>query len=464
VNDEVRAAIDNCVADHARRAGAPSCAAAVVSGGRVEHHASASIDGHPVLTASTQSRIASMTKSFTAAAILLLRDDGWLALDDPLARHVPAAVGLGRDGDPPITIRHLLTMNAGIVTDNPWGDRQMDRTDSWFDEVLRSGLTFAHGVGRTMEYSNTSFALLGRVIRDVTGDRPQRFIDERLLRPLGMTHTSWEHLADGSWLAPFRRQDGSVVAEPAPAADGVYAPMAGLWSTAADLAVWVHFLQSAFTDRCHAPDVMSAASRREMQRVHCAYAKPILRDEDGAVRQIGIGYGMGLVIAHHTQLGTLAMHSGGLPGYGSNMRWLVDGSIGVVTMANLTYAPMADLAYHVLQVIHDHGGIDAAPVPISGELCRALDTLVAMFSSWDDECLDALFADNVGPDESFDRRRAAIAALGVRAPLRVEQVVASSAAEADAVITDGVHQWTLQVLLSPEHPTRVQWYAISRRE
>jgi hypothetical protein len=201
-----------------------------------------------------------------------------------------------------------------------------------------------------------------------------------------------------------------------------------------------------------------------MQRVHCAYAEPILREEDGAVRQVGIGYGMGVVIAHHRQLGTVAMHSGGLPGYGSNMRWLIDGSVGVVTMANVTYAPMADLAYRVLQVIHDHGGIAAATVPVSAELRAAIDALVAMVESWDDERIDALFADNVGPDESFDRRRAACEGLGIGAPLRVEQIVASSAAEADVTLTDGMHQWTLRMLLSPEHPTRVQWYEISRRE
>ena len=71
-------------------------------------------------------RIASMTKSFTAATILGLRDEGRLALDDPIARHVPELAELrGPTADSPaITVRHLLTMSAGLATDDPWGDRQ----------------------------------------------------------------------------------------------------------------------------------------------------------------------------------------------------------------------------------------------------------------------------------------------------------------------------------------------------
>ena len=67
-----------------------------------------------------------MTKSFTAATILLLRDEGRLRLDDPVAAHVPALEGWAAPTADagPITIRHLLTMSAGLPTDDPWGDRQ----------------------------------------------------------------------------------------------------------------------------------------------------------------------------------------------------------------------------------------------------------------------------------------------------------------------------------------------------
>jgi CubicO group peptidase (beta-lactamase class C family) len=79
--------------------------------------------------ADTGFRIASMTKSFTAATIVGLRDGGLLALDDPIARHVPELAELrGPTADSPvITIRHLLTMSAGLATDDPWGDASRAR-------------------------------------------------------------------------------------------------------------------------------------------------------------------------------------------------------------------------------------------------------------------------------------------------------------------------------------------------
>src|SRR5690625_6384443 len=71
-----------------------------------------------------------MTKSFTAAAVLALRDEGALRLDDPVASHVPESANAFAGGDdaPAVTIRDLLTMSSGLVTDNHWGDRQESMT------------------------------------------------------------------------------------------------------------------------------------------------------------------------------------------------------------------------------------------------------------------------------------------------------------------------------------------------
>ena len=82
--------------------------------------------GGPAPDERTVFRIASMSKSFTASAIMLLRDAGALALDDPAASYVPELAGWvnGAADAGPLTIRHLLTMTAGFPTDDPWGDRQ----------------------------------------------------------------------------------------------------------------------------------------------------------------------------------------------------------------------------------------------------------------------------------------------------------------------------------------------------
>ena len=85
-----------------------------------------SLESHEPLRDDAIFRIASMTKNFTAAAVLLLRDEGALALDDPAGKYVPqvASMRLASPDSPAITIRNLLTMTAGFPTDDPWGDRQ----------------------------------------------------------------------------------------------------------------------------------------------------------------------------------------------------------------------------------------------------------------------------------------------------------------------------------------------------
>src|SRR5699024_2050807 len=117
------------------------------------------------------SRIASMTRPFPAAAVLALRDEGALRLDGPVPSHAPGSANAFAGGDdaPAVTIRDLLTMSSGLVTDNPWGDRQESMTREQFAATLRGGLGQVHEVGTGFEYSNTGYALLGRVIDEVAG-------------------------------------------------------------------------------------------------------------------------------------------------------------------------------------------------------------------------------------------------------------------------------------------------------
>ena len=113
----------------------------------------------------TQFRIASMSKSFTAMAILELRDQGKLALDDPAVRYVPELANLEyptRDS-PLITLRHLLTHSAGFPEDNPSGDRLLAMTDDEFGKMISGGFPFSHAPGTAFEYANLGFELLGRV-------------------------------------------------------------------------------------------------------------------------------------------------------------------------------------------------------------------------------------------------------------------------------------------------------------
>ena len=102
------------------------------------------LDGRAVVTPETVFRIASMTKSFTALAILKLRDEGKLSLDDPVAHYVPAAADLPypTKDSPALTIRHLLTHSEGFPEDNPWGDQQLARSEETMNAWIRAGSHF----------------------------------------------------------------------------------------------------------------------------------------------------------------------------------------------------------------------------------------------------------------------------------------------------------------------------------
>ena len=116
------------------------------------------------------------------------------------------------------------------------------------------------------------------------------------------------------------------------------------------------------------------------------------------------GYGFGLAQIHDERFGTIVSHSGGLPGYGSNMRWLPGRRVGVVTLANATYAPMGTLSQQMLGVLADHDLVPPAAVPHAPALRRAAEQLVALLNAWDDGAADRLLADNVALDEPYARR------------------------------------------------------------
>ena len=162
-------AIDSAMRRFAESRRVPGIAYGIVIDGRLAHVGVAGVrevaSRAPVDTA-TVFRIASMTKSFSALAILQLRDAGKLALDDPVERHVPELAGLryATTDAPRITIRHLLTHAGGFPEDNPWGDQQLAATDEEMSAMMRSGIPFSTSPGTAYEYSNFGFAILGRVV------------------------------------------------------------------------------------------------------------------------------------------------------------------------------------------------------------------------------------------------------------------------------------------------------------
>ena len=175
----------------------PGLVYGIMLDGTLVHHSAigfADVDQKIPAARDVRFRIASMTKSFTALAILKLRDAGKLSLQDPVSKYLPEFrdLKLPTVDSPAITVQHLLTMSPGFPEDNPWGDRQLARSVDELKAFVRSGVSFSNAPGVAFEYSNFAYALLGQIISVVAREPYQRMITREILDPLGMRDTRWE--------------------------------------------------------------------------------------------------------------------------------------------------------------------------------------------------------------------------------------------------------------------------------
>jgi CubicO group peptidase (beta-lactamase class C family) len=411
--------IDRMVRDFAERSRVPGIAYGIVVDGRLAHVGTAGyreVPSRAPVDTSTVFRIASMTKSFTAVAILQLRDAGLLSLDDPAERYVPELAGLRYPtaDAPKITIRHLLSHSAGFPEDNPWGDQQLAATDEEMAAMMRAGIPFSTAPGTAYEYSNYGFAILGRIVANVSGMPYPRYVTERVLLPLGMTSTTLEasavppnRLAHG-----YRLRDGEWIEEP-PLPDGAFGPMGGMLTSLADLGRWVGFMLDAWPARDEAErGPLRRASVREMQQVARYSGASAVRDTAaGTTALTAAGYGYGLVVRQTCLFRAVVSHGGGLPGFGSQMRWLPEHGVGIVAMGNLTYTGWGGVVEQALQVLSRTGGLEPrAPVP-APVLLQRQEQVTRLVARWDDALADSIAAMNLYRDEPKERRRTAIEAL-----------------------------------------------------
>ena len=444
-------AITELVTTYALEHHCPTVAWGVVGDGELAATGSVGdVDEHTVY------RIASMTKSFSAAATLWLRDAGVLRLDDPIGWHAPELAELHSPtaDAPPITIRDLLSMTSGLATDDPWADRHLDLTDAEFDALIEGGLLFSVPTGTTHEYSNFGFAVLGRVVHRASGRRIQDVVSEELLPPLGMEATTWTQPLHGDWAPPLDWRDGQYVDELPPLADGLIAPMGGIWTTIADLARWVTWLDDAFPARDD-PDggPLSRASRREMQTAQRYVGYRTVR----GVR-VSTGYGYGLRVVDDPELGDVITHSGGVPGYGSNMRWVRGRRTAAIALANSTYAPVTELTALILDLVKQQGFIPDPTPPTDAHVSRAAARLVALLNDWDDRQADELFADNVQLDEAYIRRQATATRYK---PITLQRVEVKNESSGNAHCTDtGGDALEISFMLAPFLPPKIQDYDI----
>jgi CubicO group peptidase (beta-lactamase class C family) len=255
----------------------------------------------------SQYRIGSITKTMTAVAVLQLRDEGRLDLDDRIGRFVPET------GYAAASLRRLLSHTSGMQSEpvGPWWERSPGR-DFRALAAANDGTGAVAPPGEYYHYSNLGFALLGEAVARLRGRTWWEVIAYRLLGPLGMTRTTYRPespFAQGYSVDHFA---GTLTEEPHQDT-GAMAPAGQLWSTVADLAVWARFLAEGH------PDVLSAETLREMSRAQSPAEE----------------YGLGLRLLREGDR-QLVGHGGTMPGFQAGMFIDPEHRDGVVALCNAT--------------------------------------------------------------------------------------------------------------------------------
>ncbi|WP_165233887.1 serine hydrolase domain-containing protein [Aquisphaera insulae] len=310
------AAIDSYVKEAMAKRHIPGASVAVVRDGKVllaKGYGLANVELDVPATADSAYQLASVTKTFTASAIMLLVKDGKLSLDDRITERLADLPAAWKD----VTVRHLLNHTSGIksYTSTKDFDKQMRKDFSRreiLDLVAKEPLEFPPG--EKWDYSNTGYFLLGMLIEEVAKKPYAEFMAERIFGPLGMSHTRANDLRA---VIPGRVQgyewdgkairNGEYVSPTQPFSAGM------LVSTANDLVKW----DAALRDH----RLLDAATLEAMWK-----PAPLPK---GGETPYGLGWGISKVNGHRR-----ISHGGGIPGFSTEITRFPDDGLTVIVLAN----------------------------------------------------------------------------------------------------------------------------------
>jgi CubicO group peptidase (beta-lactamase class C family) len=287
-----------------------------------------------------------------------------------------------------------------------------------------------------------------------------------VLEPLGMHATTLEadsvppaRLAHG-----YRWQDDRWLEE-RQLPDGAFGPMGGMLTSVSDLARWVGLMLDAWPPRDGAePAVLRRASLREMQQVQRYNGAVAARDTAGGVTLSAGGYGYGLGVRQTCAFDVSVSHSGGLPGFGSLMRWLPEHGVGIVALGNRTYTPWGGVVDEALALLAGTGALEPRVPQPSPVLLARRAQVSRLVARWDDALADSVAAMNLFLDEAAPRRRAAIERVRLAAgdacrdegPLLAENALRGRwrvrCREGDLLVT---------ITLAPTEPALVQHLSVA---
>lgn len=464
-------AIKNMFEMYAKDNHVPGLAFGIVSGGKLIYTGNVGlqeINTTRMVHPSSVFRIASMTKSFTAMAILKLRDAGKLGLDDPVTKYIPELnkTPLPTIDAKPITIRNLLTHTAGFPEDNPWADRQLDKTDAELLAFLSNGISMAYLPGQSYEYSNLGFALLGRIITVVSGQSFEAYISANILEPLDMHHTYWEYskVPTGDLVNGYRWLNGKWIEEEL-LHGGAFGSTGGLLTSVEDFSKYIILHLSAWPANNHNDSVPIA--RGTLREMHSQGIITKLRKQTTSVNApmcpLMYSYNDGLVWTKNCSGRLTIQHSGGLPGFGSHWEFMPDYDIAVVSMTNLTYAAPNEINGKVLDTLIDIAGLEPRMIQPSAILQRRQKQLLQVLPNWSHANKNPIFSENFFQDYLIESLRAESETLYAKVGriIGVGDMIPVNELRGYFTLTGETGQLDIWFTLTPENPALIQEYKIS---
>ena len=307
----------------------PSVVAGLVRGGALVWSAGRGrVDG-AVPDADVQYRCGSITKTFVAVCVMRLRDEGRLALEDPVERFLPGT------GIPTRTIGQLLSHAAGLRAET--GEAWWERTPGG-DLAQLTATTLAEGArfdaARRFHYSNVGFGVLGAIVAALRGAPWDEVVARELLAPLSMTRTTTRPrppAAPGLAVHPWA---DVVLAEPEHDA-GAMAPAGQLWTTVADLGRWAAFLAG------DGAGIIAADTLAEMRE-----PRVVVEERDGPWT---FAWGLGLEVSNDNGVRTFG-HGGSMPGFLAGLE-ITEAGDAAIQLANATRGLNPGLGAELLAIL-----------------------------------------------------------------------------------------------------------------
>lgn len=391
-------AIEKMIEDERKKQNLPGLAFGIVIDGELAYAKGFGVtgtDNKAVPDADTVYRIGSISKSFTALALMAVRDEGLVELDDPLATWIPEAEKLvypSRDSRP-LTLRQLANHTSGLPRMGTFDPESGVSEDVVVKSLDKLALEAAPGT--RWSYSNLGFGLLGIAIAHAAKTSLHDLIASRITKPLGMTATAWDHTqVPAAKLAPAYQPGPKGPAPRTPSRIGAIDGAGGIYSSVRDMAKYVALQLGAYPPR--SSDDPGPLRRATLREAHGTGVSMALRQEPSVS---AMSYGFGWSQERSCRFDDLVGHGGAIDSYRSQITFSPSRGVGVIVLTNFGLANANAFVDRTFAELDKTGALEPRAAQPSPLLVDAMKRLLAIYHQWDEAAMKALLGRPLDPQE-----------------------------------------------------------------